>query len=490
MAAAGSLRTVVEYVIDLPPGETTPAPWSNVVASPEFGFLVTESGSGFTWHGNSQANRLTPWSNDPLSDPAGEAIYLQDLDSGWVWSPTPLPSPGGDAYRVRHGQGASWFEHTAFGVQSELVVCVPPEDPVKVRRLRLRNVSDHTRRLSATVYVEWVLGPNRDRAAAHVVTEWDASTAALLARNAYVDPMGRVAFLAASETGVGFTADRAEFLGRNGTRTRPSGLQPGRGLSGAAGAGFDPCGAIQVSVELEPGEVRDVVFLLGQARSADDSRALIAAYRSPAAARSALDAALAGWDELLGALQVRTPDAALDMLVNRWLPYQVLSCRVWARSAFFQSGGAYGFRDQLQDVLMLLFAAPHLAREHILRAAARQFAEGDVQHWWHPDTGQGVRTRCSDDLLWLPYVAAAYVAATGDRDILGEEVAFLDAPTLAADQAEWFGVPKVSAERASAVRALRAGARARHDARAARPAADRRRRLERWHESRRARGAW
>jgi len=437
-----------QYVIDLPPGETTPAPWINVVANDGFGFLVSESGSGFTWQGNSQANRLTPWSNDAISDPAGEAIYLRDEDTGRVWSPTPSPSPSGHAYRVRHGQGATWFEHTALGVQSDVALFVPPDDPVKIRRLRLRNVSDRPRRLTATVYVEWVLGTTRDRAAAHVVTEWDDSASALLARNRYSDAAGRVAFLAASAPAVSFTADRAEFLGRNGSRQLPAALAAGRSpLSGAAGAGFDPCGAIRVGLELEPGESGELVFLLGQARDEEHARMLVGAYREPAAAQAALEAALARWDELLGAVQVHTPDPAFDLMVNRWLLYQALGCRFWARSAFYQSGGAYGFRDQLQDVLAFVFTAPRLTREHILRAAARQFREGDVQHWWHHDTGQGVRTRCSDDLLWLPYVSAAYVAATGDWAILDEEVSFVEAPELDPEQGDWFGVPTVSTER-------------------------------------------
>jgi cyclic beta-1,2-glucan synthetase len=437
-----------EYVIDLEAGATTPAPWINVVANAEFGFLVSESGSGFTWQGNSQANRLTPWSNDPIADPSGEALYLCDTETGRVWSPTPLPSPSGQPHRVRHGQGYTRFEHRAFDVQTNLALFVPRDAPVKIRHLRLQNLSDRPRRLTATLYVEWVLGTTRERAAAHVVSQYDPVAGIVFARNAYADPSGRVAFIACNHALVGATADRTAFLGRNGTRAVPAGLI-GDAISWTTGAGFDPCGAIQVAVELAAGATTDLVFLLGEAPDEVEARKLVDAHREPSAAGAALDTVVTWWDLLLGTVQVHTPDRALDLLVNRWLLYQGLSCRFWARSAFYQSGGAFGFRDQLQDVLALLFAAPELAREHILRAAARQFVEGDVQHWWHPDSGQGVRTRCSDDLLWLPYVTAAYVTATGDTAVLDEVIPFIESRQLQPEDHEVFGVPTVSATSAT-----------------------------------------
>jgi cyclic beta-1,2-glucan synthetase len=436
-----------EYVIDLAPGEHTPAPWSNVVANDNFGFLVTEGGAGFTWQGNSQSNRLTPWSNDPAADPFGEAIYLADED-GAIWSPTPRPAEDDAPYRVRHGQGYTRFEHLGRAIESDLLLFVPNDDPVKVSRLRLTNRDTRRRRLTATVYVEWVLGANRDRAAAHVVTEHDPVTGAIFARNRYADPQQRVAFLAAGgDSTVGYTGDRTEFLGRNGSRRAPAALRRG-GLLGIVGPGLDPCGALQVVVELEPGASRDLVFLLGQGRDFEDARALIRRYEGAEAASAAFDQACARWDELLGALEVHTPDPALDLMVNRWLLYQDLCCRFWARSAFYQSGGAYGFRDQLQDTLAFFVAAPRLAREHILRAAARQFLEGDVQHWWHPDSGQGVRTRYTDDLLWLPYVAAAYVQATGDAAILDEPVPFLELRQLEPHEHDLFALAPVSSQSA------------------------------------------
>ncbi|TAK23403.1 MAG: DUF3131 domain-containing protein [Chloroflexota bacterium] len=431
-----------EYVIDLGRGETTPAPWSNVIANPDFGFLVTESGGGFTWQGNSQSHRLTTWSNDPVSDPVGEALYLDD-GAGNVWSATPRPIPSGAPYRIRHGQGYSVFENPAFDLETELTLSVPTDDPVKIWHLRVRNRSNRTRRLRATFYVEWVLGSNRDREAAHVGTEWDRESSALMARNRYADSLGRVGFIAASEAAT-FTGDRTEFLGRNGSRATP--LSLGRdGLAGTVGPRLDPCGALQVTVELRPGAECELVFLLGEGRDQEHARELIRRYRSASAARASLDAVCKRWNDLLDTVHVRTPSPALDLLVNRWLLYQSLSCRFWGRSAFYQSGGAYGFRDQLQDAMAYLFTAPDLARDHILRAAGRQFTEGDAQHWWHPDTGQGVRTRCSDDMLWLAYATAHYVTATGDATILDEQLPFLELRPLNSGENDLFGVPIVGA---------------------------------------------
>ncbi len=437
-----------EYVITLGPGRWTPAPWINVIANPGFGFQVSESGSGYTWAVNSRENQLTPWSNDPVGDPPGEAIYVRDDETGDLWGPTALPVREESApYVIRHGQGYTRLDHVSHGVSLELLQLVPLDDPVKISRLTLTNESGSPRRLSVTAYVEWVLGVSRGAAAPLVVTEIDAETGAMLARNAWRRELGaRVAFADLGARQTAWTADRTEFLGRNGAPDRPAGLAPRHRLSGRVGAGLDPCGALQATIELPPGGRAEVVVLLGEAASAEQARELVGRYR----ARD-VDAVLRSvrehWDRVLGTVQVRTPDRAMDILLNRWLLYQTLACRLWARSAFYQAGGAYGFRDQLQDVVALAVAAPALAREHLLRAAARQFGEGDVQHWWHPPSGRGVRTRISDDRLWLPYAVARYVEIAGDGAVLDELVPFLEGPTLAAGQPESYFEPRGADER-------------------------------------------
>lgn len=439
-----------EYAIYLGPDAKTPAPWVNVMATPEFGALVSESGQGFAWYGNSQTNRLTPWSNDPVSDPAGDALYLRDEETGVYWSPTPLPIREQDAYRARHGQGYTVFEHNSHAIEQELTVFVPANgDPVRIQRLRLRNRSSRPRRLSVIAYADWTLGTDREETQLHVVAKWDAQAQALLARNAYhPDFGGRFAFAALSPAAESYTADRTEFIGRNGSPARPAALER-RYLSGRTGAGLDACAAQQVTVAIEPGRTAEVTILLGQSPGIEQVRQLVRHYRDPAHVEEALVSTRAWWDDLLGRVQVRTPHLALDFLLNRWLLYQTLSCRIWARSAFYQSGGAYGFRDQLQDVLALVHAAPELARAQILKAAGRQFPEGDVQHWWHPPGGNGTRTRCGDDLLWLPYATAHYVRVTGDLGILNERAPFLEGRALEDKELDAYMTPSVSMEDAT-----------------------------------------
>jgi len=437
-----------EYVIELAPGQTTPAPWANVVANAQFGFITTEAGGGYSWAGNSRENRLTPWSNDPVRDPAGEALFLRDEATGAFWSPLQRIAGAGHV-RIRHGFGYSVFERRHGEIESVLTLSVPTDDPVKLFRLRLRNHGAAPMLLTATLYAEWVLGVFRAQMAPHIVTAYDEATGALLAHNAYnVEFAGRVAFLATSAGELSYTGDRTEFIGRNGTLALPTAMAA-QELSGHTGAGYDPCGAIRCAVELAPGEERELVFLLGQGADRKHALALVARYRDPAEAARAHDEALGRWSELLGAAQVQTPDPALDVLLNGWLLYQTLACRIWGRSAFYQSGGAYGFRDQLQDVMSLAHAAPELAREQILRAAARQFVEGDVQHWWHPPTGRGIRTSFSDDYLWLPYVAQHYLSVTGDTALLDAVEHFLEGRPLAEGEAEYYDLPTRSEQRGS-----------------------------------------
>jgi len=421
-----------------------------VIANPAFGFQVSESGAGYTWSINSHENQLTAWSNDPVTDPPGETIYVRDEESGELWGPTALPSrQKTGSYVARHGQGYSRFEHVSHGVALELLQFVPLDDPIKVSRLTLTNESGRTRRLSVTAYVEWVLGVSRSAAAPFVVTEVDPTTRAMFARNTWSGEFGtRVAFADLGGAQTEWTGDRMEFLGRHGTLDRPAGLAGGSRLSGRVGAGFDPCSALRAMVELRAGGHVEVVFLLGEAATRDEARELIARYRTRDT-DAALRAVAKHWDDVLGGVQVTTPDRSMDMLLNRWLLYQTLACRVWARSAFYQAGGAYGFRDQLQDVMALTVSRPDVAREHVLRAAARQFVEGDVQHWWHPPAGRGVRTRISDDRLWLPYVVKQYVETTGDWRLLDEVVPFLEGPLLAAEQSDSYFEPRVAEEQAS-----------------------------------------
>ena len=442
-----------EYAIYLGPHINTPAPWVNVIANPTFGTLVSETGSGFTWYGNSQRNRLTGWSNDPVMDPASEAIYIRDEESGVFWSPTASPIREESAYRARHGAGYSVFEHNSNGIEQELTVFVPVDDnggvPLKLQRLQLTNGSSRRRRLSLTYFVELNLGENREMSQMHVITQWDAEAQSIVARNHYhPDYPERVTFVSVSPEAGSYGCDRTAFIGRNRTLGNPSAMESVH-LSKRTGAGLDPCAALRVIMEIGPNEQRTFTCMLGQADSVSEVRALVKRFRGDASYAAAFEQTVSWWDELLGAVKVRTPELSVDLLVNRWLQYQSLSCRLWGRSGFYQSGGAFGFRDQLQDVLAFLYVRPELAREQILLSASRQFRQGDVQHWWHEPSGAGVRTRISDDLLWLPYVVAQYVRTTGDVDILGERVPFLEAPELADDQDELFLVPEIATEQAT-----------------------------------------
>jgi cyclic beta-1,2-glucan synthetase len=439
-----------EYVTALGKGQWTPAPWINVVANPDFGFQTSESGSGFTWSVNSRENKLTPWSNDPISDPPGETFYVRDEDTGLVWGPTLLPiREEARPYVIRHGQGYSRFEHTSNGITLDLLQFVPPLDPVKISRLTLENRSDRTRRLSVTAYAEWVLGVARGGSAPFVVTEIDPATGAMFARNPWNREFAdRVAFADLGGRQTTCTGDRLEFLGRNAGLDHPASLERGRELSGRTGAGLDPCAALQTKVDLDPGESAGVVFLLGQGESRDNARRLVERYRTIDCDATLLEVQ-ESWNRVLGAVQVKTPEPSMDLLLNRWLLYQTLSCRVWSRSAFYQSGGAYGFRDQLQDVLALSVTRPDIVREHLLRAAARQFPEGDVQHWWHPPTGRGVRTRISDDRVWLPYAVVRYLRVTEDWAVLDEEVGWIEGPALEDGEQEAYFEPRQSHDQAT-----------------------------------------
>ena len=444
----GFADTGREYVTVLGESLRTPAPWINVIANPSFGFLVSESGSGHTWSLNSHENQLTPWSNDPVTDPPGEAIYIRDEITGEVWSPTALPIRDETApYIACHGQGYSRFHHGSHGILAELLQFVPSADPIKISRLTLRNDSGRVRRLSITGYAEWVLGSSRSASSPYLITELDSKTGALFARSAWGGEFGgRIAFLDLRGSQTSLTGDRTEFLGRNGTLERPAALERGGPLSGKVGAGLDPCAALQTLLELRAGASAEIVFFLGQAENREQARELIVRYRN-ANLNAILSEVKGQWDDLLYTVQIATPEPAMDILMNRWLLYQTLASRVWGRAAFYQLSGAYGFRDQLQDGMALCVANRKVAREHLLRAASRQFVEGDVQHWWHPPSGRGVRTRISDDLLWLAYAVTHFIETTGEMAVLDEVVPFLAGDTLADGQNESYFEPRVSEKR-------------------------------------------
>ncbi|MGH7497427.1 MAG: GH36-type glycosyl hydrolase domain-containing protein [Gemmatimonadales bacterium] len=455
----GGITAEGDYLIRVEPARVPPAPWTNVIANPRGGFIVSERGAGFTWAQNSYLFRLTPWHNDPVSDPVTEAIYLRDDESDEIWSATPAPVRHAARFIVRHSAGTSSFHQEYAKIATELTLGLAGQEPVKVSILRLTNNDRRQRRLTLTAYAEWSLGVQREHTQHQVCTSSEAKHQAIFARN-HFDPeyAGLVAFQAVSEPVAWYTADRREFLGRNGTTADPAALHRGR-LEGATGGGLDPCAAQQIILELAPGESREVVVILGAVTGEDEARRVVAEYRDVRRAKAAVERSAAAWAERLSVIQVKTPDPAFDVMLNRWTLYQALACRMWARSGLYQSSGAYGFRDQLQDVMAFVYAEPGVAREHIVRAAGRQFPEGDVQHWWHPQSGRGVRTKFSDDLAWLPYVVDHYVRVTGDRSVLDERAPFISMRLLETHEHELYDLPRVTDEYATVyehcLRALR-----------------------------------
>ncbi|MDI9849908.1 glucoamylase family protein [Rhodoblastus sp. 17X3] len=439
-----------EYVTVLGPGQTTPAPWINVIANENFGFHAATEGGGYTWSVNSRENQLTPWSNDPVVYRPGEAFYLRDDDTGELWNPTALPIRIEAAtYIARHGRGYSRFQHTSHGVESDLLQFVPIDASIKISRLKLRNLSGRFRHLSVTAFVEWALGPSRSAGSPFVMTTLDSQSGAIFARNLWSGDFGaRTAFADFSGRQTDWTGDRREFIGRNGTLGAPAALASGGVLSNSLGAGLDPCAAMRSSLVMAPGGDAEITFLLGDASDTREARNLIALYR-----RADLDEVFAKvgrhWDGLLDAVKVKTPDRSMDIMLNGWLLYQTVACRLWARAAFYQASGAYGFRDQLQDGMALSATRPQMTRAHILRAAARQFIEGDVQHWWLPHSGQGVRTRISDDRAWLAFAVGQYVEVSGDAAVLDERVPFLEGRVLEPSEYDSFFTPTVSEDTAT-----------------------------------------
>lgn len=445
----GGLHEHDNYRIRLVDGQLPPAPWSNVVANVDGGFQVSERGAGCTWAESSYFYRLTAWQNDPVSDQVTDALYLRDEVSGALWSATPAPVSTSETFTVEHGAGYSQFASTQHGIQSELTMGVPEQGALKISILRLTNVSSSERTIGLTAYAEWTLGVQRAQTRHYVRTWYDVERCAMFAQNRFEAGFAeRVAFLSISEDVQNYTASRAAFIGRNGSLGYPLAFRT-RSLGRETGVGLDPCAALQGQITLAPGETREVAVLLGSAKSEGEAHEMLARLRDVQHASEAVAQNRRKWDERLSVVSATTPDRALNAMLNKWTLYQALSGRMWARMGLYQSSGAYGFRDQLQDVMAFVYAEPKVARDHILRAARRQFLEGDVQHWWHPHTGRGVRTRFSDDLVWLPYVVDQYVRVTGDQSILDEYVPFLSMRELGPDEHEVYDLPQVTDEHGS-----------------------------------------
>jgi cellobiose phosphorylase len=460
----GFSKDGMEYIIRLKDGCNTPAPWTNVIANKNFGFHVTENGSGFTWAENSRENKLIPWSNDPITDPSNEVIYLRDENCGDYWSITPLPIREKESYTVRHGMGYSRFTHDSHGILQNITMFVPKDETIKISLIKLKNHSDVKRKLSGIYFIRPVLGVSDQITQQYIVTKMDEKRELLMIDNGYsVDFPGRNLFVASSEKVVSYTGNREEFVGKNKDLSNPDALKREK-LSNQVGAAFDPCAAIEISIELKPNEEKEFVFLMGYGKNIDEVEKLIKEYKNVKASKDGLEEVKSYWKELLGTIEVKTPDLSMDLLINYWLMYQTIACRIWARSAFYQSGGAYGFRDQLQDSMNAMPIMPQATKKQILLHCAHQFVEGDVQHWWHPGAGEkGIRTKFSDDLLWLPLITAEYVSYTGDETLLNEEVHFLEEALLGEQEDERYGVPRISDEKASVyehcIRAIERGLR-------------------------------
>ncbi|MGV8984323.1 GH36-type glycosyl hydrolase domain-containing protein, partial [Clostridium sp.] len=429
------------YTILLKEFNNTPAPWINVISNGDFGFHVSECGSAYTWHLNSRENKITTWSNDWVSDEPSEAIYLRDDTFGDVWSITPKPIRDGGEYLIQHGFGYSNFKHEAFGIMGEITMFVPRSQNLKLCKIKLVNNGEIARDLSVTYYAELVMGVVPQHTVEHIVTYLNEEKKYIYATNSYSQNFGKLNAFLKLFGGVDqcFTGDKSEFLGRGGSVESPCALKRTR-LSNNVGAGLDPCLVVTTKIHLEPNMEIELVAMLGENESLDSIDNAMVEFEDFEKVDSELEAVKDYWNKLLHTVQVKTPDKSMDLMLNGWLMYQTIVCRLWARTAFYQSGGAYGFRDQLQDVMPLNYLEPGMTKKQILYSASRQFVEGDVQHWWHPIVDSGIRTRFSDDLLWLPFVTMDYIKNTGDFAILDEGVQYLIDTPLAEGEDERYSI--------------------------------------------------
>jgi cellobiose phosphorylase len=432
----------------------TPAPWINVISNPQFGFITSESGSDFTWSRNSRENKLTPWSNDAVTDPPGEVIYIRDEDQQLFWSPTPGPVPGSHFHEVRHGFGYSIWRSKTLNIEQEITKWVDKDDPIKIIRLRLVNTDLMPKTLSVFRYLDWVLGIFREDSTRYLTTAFDEENQTIFARNYFNNEFaGRVGFTGiftnAEMESESYTADRAEFIGRNRNMKNPLALGYATDLEQRFGVGFEACAAIKATAKLDSGGSADFFFYMGETTNEEEARKIISKYRDSGTIRDSFEKVKKFWTNKLGRIKVQSPVPELNFMANGWLQYQNIACRMWARSGFYQASGAFGFRDQLQDAAAACYLDPDLSRSQILLHAGHQFLEGDVLHWWHPPTDRGIRSRISDDLLWLPYVTAFYINHTGDEDILDENIRFLKARQLQDDEHEAYLIPEVSSESAT-----------------------------------------
>ncbi len=429
-----------------------PAPWINVIANAKFGFTVSEQGAGYTWSENSRENKLTSWSNDPVKDTHSEAFYIRDEVKKKYWSPTPGPVIDSGFYRVIHGFGFTSFEHFSNGLDQKLIQFVPQNEPVKISKLTLQNRGVEIQRLSVFRYLERVLGVERTTSSRFVNQEISADGRTLYAKNNYNNEFaGRIVFSSVinpmENAQFRHTTDRKRFIGRNRSLCKPLAVANDRLLDNRVITGGDPCSVIQTIFDLAPGQSVSLIFLEGECNNRNEVDMLIERLSDSVQTDAELHNVQEFWKKTLTKITIATPDRSLDIMVNGWLMYQNLSSRMWARTAFYQAGGAYGFRDQLQDSTAALYVDSEICRNQILLHAEKQFKEGDVLHWWHMPTGRGIRSKITDDRLWLPYVVEFYLQSTGDESILHENAPYISSRNLEPFEHEAYLQPQVLQEK-------------------------------------------